>query len=443
MKSTLRYGSNRPLSMLKFITEIRDPVHGYIRITDLERQIIDSNFLQRLRRIHQLAGAYLVYPGGVHTRFEHVLGTMHVAGLITQSLANRISLDGDSMQEIRLAALLHDIGHGPFSHLFEEVLTEKTNLTHEDLSQRIVKKTVIKDILERNGISSKKMSDFCVGKLKGKPFLNEIIAGGLSADIMDYLLRDSYFTGVEYGKVDIHRIVNSLDVVDEHLALDQAALYTFEALLIARYEMFKAVYFHRTVRAAELMLVHAMSLADESLKLTDLSKIERYLKLTDEVVFEQLVELKGSSANLKMARKLAEEYRSRKLLKCSFEKLMQRKDRLVQRIFNHKRFRGELARDIAEKAKIEISNVYVDVPTTPSVPYTYAREELSSVTFVRHNTRGTHSTKVPINELPLVGSITGFMDILRIYTPARYRWRVSRVVESLLGEESFISRIST
>jgi HD superfamily phosphohydrolase len=426
---------------LKSVAEIRDPVHGYIKITELEREIIDSPFVQRLRRIHQLAGAYLVYPGGVHTRFEHVLGAMHIAGLVAESLADEIQLENGVIQEIRLAALLHDVGHGPFSHLFEEVL-EKTNLTHEDISQRIVRETAIKDIIEKSGFSSKRVSDFCVGKLSDKPFLNEIIAGGLSADIMDYVPRDSYFTGVEYGKVDIHRIIDSLDVVDDHLALDQAALYAFEALLIARYEMFKAVYFHRTVRAAELMLVHAMSLADESLRLTDLSDINRHLKLTDEIVFEQLISLPNSPPNLGMAKKLAQDYGNRRLLKCCFEKLMQRKDRAVEKIFSHQRFRQELAQEISEKTHVSTEDVYVDVPTTPSVPYTYAREQLDSIILTRSDRTRKYPQRVPIDQLPLVGSIAGYMDILRIYTTSPNRSKVTRAVETLFGDDDFMSRVS-
>src|SRR5713226_1749419 len=269
---------------LKYVAEIRDPIHGYIKITKEERELIDSIFVQRLRRIHQLAGAYLVYPGGVHSRFEHVIGTMHVAGLIGRSLASKAGLHDDDIQELRIAALLHDVGHGPFSHLFEEVLSEKSHLSHEDISQRIVSESEIADVLRRNGYQPAKISKLCVGKSKGQPFLNQVVAGGLSADMMDYLLRDTYFTGVEYGKVDIQRVIDSLGVSsDGHLMLERAALYAFEALLIARYEMFKAVYFHRTVRAAELMLAHSMTLADKELRLTDLSKIERILRLTDEV----------------------------------------------------------------------------------------------------------------------------------------------------------------
>jgi HD superfamily phosphohydrolase len=427
---------------LRYVAEIRDPVHGYIKITQEERAIIDSPFVQRLRRIHQLAGAYMVYPGGVHSRFEHVLGTMHVAGLVAESIADKVDLNEERIQELRLAALLHDVGHGPFSHLFEEVLAHKKDLSHEDMSQRIVLESDIKDILERHGISSKRMAQLCVGKQKTHPFMNEVIAGGLSADIMDYLLRDSYFTGVEYGKVDIHRVIDSLDVMGEHLVLNQAALYAFEALLIARYEMFKAVYFHRTVRAAELMLAHSMTLADEELGLTNLSKIGSYLKLTDEVVVYRLSSLKPSNQRLRLARRLAENYNDRRLVKCVFEKVMQRKDRVVEKIFSQKRFRNELTEDIARKARVDATNVYIDVPTTPSVPHTYAREALNSITLVSDDFSGRHSEKISITELPLVGSITGFTDVLRVYSAPEQREKVARAVHTIFGREDFTSRIS-
>ncbi len=430
---------------LKYVAEIRDPIHGYIKITKEERELIDSIFVQRLRRIHQLAGAYLVYPGGVHSRFEHVIGTMHVAGLIGQSVAGKAGLCDDDIQELRIAALLHDVGHGPFSHLFEEVLSEKSDLSHEDVSQRIVSESDISDVLKKNGYQPSKMSALCVGKSKGRPFLNQVIAGGLSADMMDYLLRDTYFTGVEYGKVDIQRVIDSLGVSsDGHLMLERAALYAFEALLIARYEMFKAVYFHRTVRAAELMLAHSMTLADKELRLTDLSKIERILRLTDEVVLQQLVDLEPRTPELKMAQKLAADYMQRRLVKCVFEKVMQRKERTIQRIFSKKRFRDELASDIAQSAGVKPSNIYIDVPNTPSVPYTHERQAFNSITLFSNDAYGgrKRTETVPISELPLVGSIAGFMDILRIYTFSENRSKVISAVETIFGKDDFMSRIS-
>lgn len=427
---------------LRYVAEIRDPIHGYIKITDEERHLIDSPFVQRLRRIHQLAGAYMVYPGGVHSRFEHVLGTMHVAGLIAESISNEVGLKDEEVQELRLAGLLHDVGHGPFSHLFEEVLAEKGSISHEDISQRIVLESGIAETLENDGISAKRMSRLCVGKLKTHPFMNEVVAGSLSADIMDYLLRDSYFTGVEYGRVDIHRVIDSLRVMDDHLVLDQAALYAFEALLIARYEMFKAVYFHRTVRAAELMLSHSMALADDELQLTNISKIERYLNLTDEVVVERLRLLKPRNRDLRLARDLAGRYNDRRLVKCVFEKVMQRKDRVVEKIFSQRSFRNEVISDIAGKSGVDSEAIYVDVPTTPSVPYTYAKETLNSITLVSQEAGEEHMNKVSITELPLVGSIAGFTDMLRVYTLEEERERVASAVRSIFGKEDFTSHSS-
>jgi len=429
---------------LKFVAEIRDPIHGYIKITQQERELIDSIYVLRLRRIHQLAGAYMVYPGGVHTRFEHVVGAMHVAGLIGQSLAAKTGLNDDDIQELRIGGLLHDVGHGPFSHLFEEVLTEKTDLTHEDLSQRIVMKTVVGDILKRNGHQPSKISKLSVGKSTGRPFVNQVVAGGLSADMMDYLLRDSYFTGVEYGKVDIQRVIDSLDISpDGSLMLERAALYAFEALLIARYEMFKAVYFHRTVRAAELMLAHSMSLADDDLHLTDLSKVEHMLRLTDEVVLQQLIDLPPRTPGLKMAQRLASNYMQRKLVKCVYEKVVQRKDRKIQEIFSKKRFRDELVAAIAKGSKVEPTDIYIDVPNTPSVPYIYEHQAFRSITLFSSDQRGGRRVEtVPTSELPLVGSITGFMDILRVYTSPENRGKVIATVEKILGKEDFMSRIS-
>ena len=429
--------------VLRPVAEIRDPVHGYIKITEAERDVIDTPFVQRLRRIHQLAGAYLVYPGAVHTRFDHVNGAMHVAGQIADALSLWVELTPDQIQEIRLAALLHDVGHGPFSHTFEEVLADKMTATHEDISQRVIMETSIRDVLTKNGFSPKKMSDFAVGKHSTKPqFMNEIIAGGLSADIMDYLLRDSYFTGGEYGKVDVQRVVDSLRVADRTLALDNAGLYALEALLLARYEMFKAVYFHRTVRAAELMLVNSMKLADSALHLTDLSDINEYLEMTDDRILHDLVSLDPADSEQKEAKRLAIGFRDRRLVKCVFEQLVQRKDRVVEQLFERSRMREQVVLDIAEKAKVDRMHIYLDVPTTPSVPYTSAREALTSIKVVYGEGKKVRNRSVPIGDLPLVGSIAGFMDILRIYTTAEDRASVEKATANLFSDGGYMTKIS-
>jgi HD superfamily phosphohydrolase len=426
---------------LTSVAEIRDPVHGYVKITEVERELIDSPYIQRLRRIHQLAGAYLVYPGATHTRFEHVVGAMHVAGKIAESLVATSQLDADMVQEVRVAALLHDVGHGPFSHMYEEVISEKDATSHEEISQRIITETSIRDSLNRNGFSPKKMSEFAVGKLKTKPpFMNEVIAGSLSADMMDYLPRDSYFTGVEYGKVDTQRVIDSLHVAEGHLVIDDAALNAFEVMLLARYEMFKAVYFHRTVRAAELMLVRSMKLADGVLGLTDLSDLERYLELTDEVVLHRLVTLKSSKPDLEEAKRLALDFRNRRLVKCVFEKLIQRREHKMGQIFADEYARERSVTEIAAAARVDPGQVYLDVPTTPSVPYTYSKEVLTAVGLLKVEGRKRVLKAVPLDKLPLVGSIAGFMDMVRVYTTARSRSAVGKATSRFFKDKGFTAK---
>ena len=255
--------------MKKDYLEITDPIHDFIRLNNTERQIIDTPEFQRLRRIKQLSGAHLTYPGAQHTRFEHSLGVMHIASMAGTSLQSKGITRNDDIINLRLAALLHDIGHGPFSHLFEEVLQRKKKKSHEQIGQQIISKTEIGDILSKNGFNKKLIQDLAMGEGKLQ-FMNEIVSGALSADMMDYLLRDGYFTGAEHAKIDHNRITYSLDVYKNKLALDHSSLVNFETMMISRFQMFKAVYFHKTVRAGEVMLLEAMTLADDELGLTSL-----------------------------------------------------------------------------------------------------------------------------------------------------------------------------
>ncbi|MDG6998558.1 MAG: HD domain-containing protein [Nitrososphaerota archaeon] len=424
--------------------EIRDPIHGYIYGTALERKIIDTPVFQRLRRIRQLAGCHLVYPGGQHSRFEHVIGCMYLAGRVGDVLTSRgVSLGNDGIQKLRLSALLHDVGHGPFSHMFEEVIAEKAEFTHEDMTQKIIRETEIGDIIEKFGFSKKQISELAIGKSNNeKRFMNDVIGGSLSVDIMDYLLRDSYFTGVEYGKVDIHRIINSFEIVKQKLAISHASLFAFEALMIARYEMFRAVYFHRTVRAAELMLSKSMILADKSLHLTDLS-LDNYLSMTDEVTLERITNIcTDGDQDLKMAKSLAQDYQNRRLLKCVFEKTVQGSDKFLTSILTQKSFRDQMSSRIAEVAKVPSSEVYVDVPTAPSVPVSSTRESFRGVTVVSIERGRPVSTEIEIEQLPLISTIAGFMDVLRVYTSEKNRNKVQKAIDSVFSREGYETKVS-
>lgn len=370
---------------------------------------------------------------------------MTLAGKVGEVLRSRPAIDfsAEDISLLRLAALLHDIGHGPFSHMFEEVMAERTEFTHEDMTKKIVLKSEIGDIIERFGISKRELSDLAIAKSKTKPrYFNDVIGGGLSVDIMDYLLRDSYFTGVEYGKVDVIRIINSFEIAKNKLAIDQAALFAFEALMIARYQMFRAVYFHRTVRAAELMLIKSMVLSDKELHLTNLS-LENYLGLTDEVTLQRIRSMDaGSDEELRRAKRLADDYFKRRLLKCVYAKAFQEKDKSLNSIFTQRNFRVRLSEDIASTAGVDSDDIYVDVPVAPSLPMSSTRETLRAITVVRAKGRRNEFYDLDIEEMPLVSAIGGFMDIMRIYTTRTNREKVESAIRKVFGKEDYESKVT-
>ena len=412
--------------------EIRDPVHGYIYANELEREIIDNSIFQRLRRIKQLGCAHLTYPGAHHTRFEHSIGTMYLADCSANHLLNNGLIDNDQKQIIKIAALLHDVGHGPFSHLFEEVL-DAQDITHENITTKIIRETEINDILSKHGFDALNISDLAVGTSKHYPlFMNDLIAGFLSVDTMDYLLRDSYFSGVEYGKVDVHRIINCYDVENNQLCIDKAGLYALESLIIARYEMFRAVYFHRTGRAAAIMVINSMILSDEAIGLSKIDNLKSFLSLSDENVIEKIIDLKPSNSNVKYARELASNYKNRNMLKLIFEQILTSTDSFIGNVYSEKKFRSEFISELSSKSNVPEEFIFVDVSSTSSVPTKSTQDLLDEIIIVSKDFNGKHVETLEALELPIAKSILGYMDILRIYTVSNYQEPVKNALNSFL-----------
>ena len=333
-------------------------------------------------------------------------------------------MTNNDLKNLRLAALLHDIGHGPFSHLFEEVLQRKKKKSHEQIGKEIILKTEIGDILTKNGFDKKLIHNLAVGEGKLQ-FMNEIVSGALSADMMDYLLRDGYFTGAEHAKIDHNRITYSLDVYKKKLALDSSALVNFETMMISRFQMFKAVYFHKTVRAGEVMLLEAMTLADDELGLTSLT-LEDYVKQTDESIMTLLLSIPETRKELVDAKKIAIDYQNRKLFKCVFEKTLS--SNLGTKTMQ------ELKNRIIRKAKINTGQVFLDTSTTHSIPLTPSKKESKSIILVKNDDRKIMAKQIPISKIPLVSSMSRKMNILRVYTQQDNRKKVEITAKSILGE---------
>jgi len=236
---------------------INDPVYGFIRIPgDIIFDLIEHPWFQRLRNIKQLGLTSFVYPGANHTRFQHALGALHLMDMAINTLRSKgIEISSAEEEAAYIAILLHDSGHGPFSHALENSIIG--GITHEDLSLLLMKKL--------NETNDGKL-DLAISIFNGtyrRKFLHELISGQIDIDRLDYLRRDSFFTGVIEGSVGSDRIIRMLNVVDDSLVIDEKGIYSLEKFLIARRLMYWQVYMHKTVLSSENLLVNILKRAKE------------------------------------------------------------------------------------------------------------------------------------------------------------------------------------
>jgi uncharacterized protein len=271
---------------------IRDPIHGSLTVSDEETRVIDSRTFQRLRHVRQLGFGDLAFPGATHTRHAHSLGAMHVASRLFDAITSRSDLPTPTRDRfrtaVRLAVLCHDIGHMPLSHASESIAPPRAALrlpswmrgslegqaTHEDFTAKLLLDSSLSGLIDEvyalHGITPTLVASLVTGELppgavgfveKGvdwAPVLRAIVSGELDADRMDYLLRDSFYTGVNYGRYDLEWILQNLSAAERDgkavLALSKAAIFAFEDFLLSRYHMFLSVYFHHTSVSFDWML---------------------------------------------------------------------------------------------------------------------------------------------------------------------------------------------
>lgn len=330
----------------KTVSHIRDPIHDYIPYTvpvhpgDVaEKSIIDTKAFQRLRRILQLQSTFLVYPGAMHTRFQHSIGVMHLAGKFARMLyqSYKITQDNDDLPEeeyfvelFRLVGLLHDVGHGPFGHTLDEVYTyKKFGLTHEDIGKYIIKE-ILGELISKvrrspGGTFETEIEPELVmnlikpgAELKEdwqKSFAN-IIYGLYSVDKLDYLVRDSYFCGTpEFGIVDIERLLYATQVTKEGFVLDKNSVSVLKAFLWARFFMYENVYFHKTVRACDISFSQILGEVLELIELGNpIENIDAYLDIDDFSLTSRIIPwLKESGRKKEVAEEWVDLYWNRNI----------------------------------------------------------------------------------------------------------------------------------
>jgi hypothetical protein len=325
---------------------IRDPIHGYIELDPLTLSIIDSPQMQRLRRLSQLGLSNLVYPGANHSRFEHSLGVMHLATMLTGKID---SVTDEEKEELRVAALLHDVGHGPYSHVTENLTKLYTRQHHEDVHE-ILKKGELGEILSDNGLNPANIEDH----IQGKTDLGKILNSEIDVDRMDYLVRDSHYTGVAFGLVDHVRLINEMKFYENNLVVNAGGVKAAESLLVSRFLMHPSVYYHHVSRIAETMFTRAV---DDLIQKKSLNPFE-LRKMDDSGLLEMIRNDDG------YAGELAHRLDNRKLYKRA---LYVGFDEVGEGVLKHRKNIKRVEAEIASEVGIDAESVLIDIPKNPEI----------------------------------------------------------------------------
>jgi len=381
------------------MTEVRDPVHGYVRLEGLALELANTPQMQRLRWIKQLGLANLVYPGANHTRFEHSLGAYHMASLLTEHL----DLEEEDRQKVCAAALLHDVGHGPLSHATESALAPFLRTEHECVME-ILKKGELREVLDGYGLKPVDIQSFINGQ-----GLGQIVSGEIDVDRMDYLIRDAHYTGVAYGVIDRLRLLQKMTLHQDKLAVEAGGVQAATSLLISRLLMHPAVYYHHVCRISECMISSGIRRMIED----GIFSAARLKEMDDIQLFTALENAGGHPAEM------ASRIRSRKLFKRAVYVDLESLEPSVLRV-NEK----IIAQEIAAEAGVAADSILVDSPPLPDTP------EGNFPALVGEKTR-------PLRELsPLVSILERAQRAtwrFGVYTPAELRDEVAGAAKRCLN----------
>ncbi|SDJ74150.1 hypothetical protein SAMN05216226_108115 [Halovenus aranensis] len=330
---------------------IKDSVHDHIEVHGVAERLLDTPPVQRLRRINQLGTVRMVYPSANHTRFEHSLGVFHLA----DRALDHLGIEGQQAERVRAAALLHDIGHSPYSHNIESVIYRETGTYHDEV-HGLIGSGQVAEILTDAGLNPDRIADLIAGEGE----LGQLVSGELDVDRMDYLVRDAHHTGAPYGTIDHERLVRELRFADGTLVLDEGNVQAAESLLLARALMNPTVYQHHVARIAKAMLRRATERALEA-DATDAETLRRM----DDHGFHAL--LRDCEESAEYARMLDERRLYKRSVWAEFDAVP---DAVLGADYDE---RKDLEADIATAAGVDFSEVILDVPAEPSMTESTSR----------------------------------------------------------------------
>jgi HD superfamily phosphohydrolase len=410
---------------LPIALEIKDSIHGYIGVTEIEQTLLDLRHSQRLRNIHTPAGTRLVYPGADSSLMGAILGVVHMTGLFARYLGG----DTDEVQKARLGAFILTLAKGPWSNVMEEYLQVR-GLSRARLAELIITSSKIKDVLSDNGFSPSEISEVVTKGASIKGLQVNLLETPINPELIESLDRDSYFTGVDYAQIEYHRLFDSTRVAKNKIALKRDALYTLESYLSAGLNMFDAVYYHKTCRAANLMLLRILDLAGTKIMTQPSDDIDTFLTY-DDLTFHHILRFHSEvdAAEVQEAGALYDSFCKRYLLKRASSRSISDKTFLSRISTPDGLFAVES--EVADDAGIDASMVYVDYPNRPSVPFYPGKHRLEDLAVYERGSRGYEFW--PVTEMSLIARSFGRdLKRVRVYTTRGYRSKVKKVADQLL-----------
>ena len=411
------------------ILKVNDPIHGFVIFPDIIKKIVDSEEMQRLMRIRQLSGTNHVFPGANHTRFEHSLGVAALAQRLMGNMRDLHNMDltTDDINDCIVGSLLHDVGHGPFSHNFESVLIEQGK-DHEDFTEWIIKDSDLGDILTDLSFDKDYIAHIATGRMQEKAYakgslLSQIITSAVNVDSMDYLLRDNYHCGTKGRPVDVDRLLISIDELKEGvLGVDISALIALEGFLLSRISSFRTIYFHKTCRAVQLMLAEGFKSLNREMGLLNFQSTAEYIKWDDYTLWTELIKHPYSQPMMKKIQR-------RELLKLCYETRIEMSESNLKQ--------DQLKTDLAARSGIAKANIYIDLPSSPNVPYNHISQTRPNEIYAFKRQKSGEKLRVKLEDYSLFfDHFKGHLRLIRIYTWAADREKLRTTALNLLKNDS-------
>ncbi len=413
------------LTELETVLQIKDPLHGYIGLTSLEKSILDLRHTQRLRNIRSPAGIRLAYPGADTSLLGHMLGVMHVTGLFIKYLGG----DTEEIEKARLASMMFTLARGPWANVMEEYLCTR-GLDRAGFAEKIVKETIIREKLESSAYSPNEVADLVKKGVSLKGIRINLLETPVNPELIDSLERDSYFTGVDYAQLEFHRLFTTTRVAKNKIAVERGSRYTLDSYLSAAVNMFDAVYYHKTARAPELMLLRILDTAASSFMSSPFEKFEEFFLYDDHTFHDLLLSIpQDASEELRTGNRIYSDFNKRYLIKLAGERAIS-DTAFLNRLMNPQGL-FEIETELAEDSDIDPGNVYVDYPNRPSVSYYPGKLNIDDLVLFERGSKGYEFW--PVTEVSLLARSLGReMKQVRVYTTRGYRTRVKKAADKLL-----------